>query len=269
MSKLPIGNKLGPARSWPAGVWRSLVRMDVAVVLLAIVMLAAAFGSCFPSVPSEISSDAKSLVLWEAGIRARYGALTDLLSASGLFDWFHAPIFLLPLAALVIATLACTLDRGLRVWWRAFSRPGKRMAALASLLNHVAVPLLLAGVMLSNLSAWRERVTLEPGATLELGHGKEFGLRSERFAMERYPDGSVASYRAELTLIEGGEPVARGGVQVNRPLSYDGMGVYLQGYQETQGDYSPIVLVVHDPGYGLVIAAGFLLLLGLGIRLCS
>lgn len=215
-------------------MWRFLVRMDVAAVLIAIVLLIVALGSCFPSV-----------------------------------RWFHSPVFLFPLIVFMIATLACALDRWRRVWRRALTRPGGRLAALASLLNHIAVPLLLMGVAVSAVAGWRAQLTVEPGATVELGRGSRLALRNERFTIERYSDGSVASYNAEVTLVKEDGTAERASVQVNKPLSYGGVGVYLQGYQEVENGYSLTFLAVRDPGYGLVVAAGFLLLLGLAAKLCS
>jgi cytochrome c biogenesis protein ResB len=88
-------------------------------------------------------------------------------------------------------------------------------------------------------------------------------VRNDRFAVERYADGSVAAYRADVTLMDGGREVARRTVQVNQPLAYGGLGFYLRGYAEADGGDSVTLLAVYDPGYGLVIAAGFVLLLGL------
>ena len=44
---------------------------------------------------------------------------------------------------------------------------------------------------------------------------------------------------------------------------FDGIAIYLQSYHETGESLSVTLLAVHDPGYGLIIATGFLLVLGL------
>jgi cytochrome c biogenesis protein ResB len=303
--------------------WNGLVRLDVAAALVAAVLLAAALSSCFPTLTPELAADAGRLATWEASIRARYGPLADPLRAGGAFDLFHSPVFLIPLAALALATLACTLDRWRRVWRRVFYRPvlssgavfstaphtaslsaqpplgtaapgtawpsairdsleergfhvqsqtqddilylrgdRNRLAPLATLVNHLAILLLLLGAGLSGLG-WREEVTVEPGQAVAIGHAAGLVARNDRFAVERYADGSVAAYQADITLLDGGREVARRAVQVNQPLTYGGLGFYLRGYAETDSGTSVTLLAVYDPGYGLVIAAGLVLLLGL------
>ncbi len=299
--------------------WRFLVRLDVAAVLIGIVLLVAVLGSCFPYLSPAVAADAGRLARWEAGVRARYGSLADLLIAGGAFRYFWAPVFLVPLVLLAVVTLACALDRWRGVWRRAFRQPAlgsdlvfeaaphtasltappgasladivrerleqrgfrvqsetagnalymwgdrNRLAPLATLVNHLAVPLLLAGTVLSSGYGWREELTIGPGDTTPIGHGTGLTLRNERFAILRYPDGNVAAYVAEVALIEDGREVTRRNVQVNEPLTYGGLGFYLRGYGETEEGYSITLLAVRDPGYGLVMVAGFVLLLGLAV----
>jgi cytochrome c biogenesis protein ResB len=260
---------------------------------------------------------------WEAGVRARYGGMTDGLAASGAFRWFRSPVFLVPLALLAAATLVCTLDRWRGVWRRAFRQPMRcsdaafdgaphtarlsaspavdlaavareglerrgfrvrttevvttghslvylrgdrnRLAPLATLVTHLAVLLLLLGAALSSGYGWREEIAIGPGETAEVGRGSGLALRNEGFAIERYSDGSVAGYDAEVTVLDSGLEVARGSVQVNEPLTYGLVGLVLQGYAEAPGGTSVALLAVHDPGYRPVVVAGFLLLLGLTV----
>jgi cytochrome c biogenesis protein len=305
------------ARNALRGVWQFLTRLNVAAILIVILLLLAALGSCFPQLSASVAADSERSALWEAGVRERYGPLTGLLAAVGALRWFHSPIFQASMALLAVATLVCTLDRWHAVWRRAFrslivpsdlafdaaphtarltellatdlphivrnrlEEQGfrvqskttedvlymrgdcNRLASLATLVTHLAVLLLLLGTILSSAFGWREELNIEPNGTAEVGHKSQLALRNEGFAVSRYPDGSVAAYQAQVAIIEGGREVMRGSVGVSRPLTYRGVGLHLSGYGEREGHYRVTLLAVRDPGYGPVIVAGFLLLLGL------
>ena len=318
--------------------YRFLAQTNVAAALIAVVLLLAVLGSCFPQLPPTIAADPERLARWEAAVRTRYGALTGLLLASGAFRCFRSPVFLVPVALLALATLVCTLNRWRGLWQRVFHQPVRcsdvaldgaphtarlimtpplvgeagggivrerleqcgfrvrttevtptthpttyptnhpplqptihlrgdrnRLAPLATLVTHLAVLLLLLGAALSSGYGWREELTIGPGEVVEVGHGSGVALRNEGFTITRYPDGSVASYEAEVAIIAEGREVAHDSVLVNKPLTYGPVRLYLQAYAGTPDGYSVTLLAVHDPGYGVVITAGFLLLLGLTV----
>jgi len=297
--------------------------MDLAAALILVVLLLAVLGSCFPQLSPLVASDPERLARWEEAVRGRYGGLADALVAVGAFRCFRSPVFLVPLALLIVATLVCTLDRWRGLWRRAFRQPVRcsqavfddaphtarlsalpavdlvgvvrerlgqrgfrvrttevvtteggfiylrgdrhRLAVLATLVTHLAVWLLLAGVALSGLVGWREEVTVGPDETVGVGHGSGLALRNAGFTVARYPDGSVADYEALVTVFAGDQQVAHGTIRVGVPLAYGSVGFHLHGYGGTEGRYSVTLLAVRDPGYGLVIAAGFLLLLGMTV----
>jgi len=138
-----------------------------------------------------------------------------------------------------------------------------RLTSLATLVTHLAVLLLLVGAALSGGYGWREEVTLGPGEAVEIGHTSGLTLRNTGFTVERYPDGSAAGHEAQVAFIVEGQGATSGRIRVNEPLNYGPVRLYLRGYDGTAGQYSITLLAVHDPGYGPVIAAGFLLLLGM------
>jgi len=140
-----------------------------------------------------------------------------------------------------------------------------RLAVLGTLVTHLAVWLLLVGVALSGLVGWREELIVGPDETVDVGHGSGLAVRNAGFTIARYPDGSVADYEALLTVFAGDQQVTQGTVRVGVPLAYARTGFYLGGYGGTEGHYSATLWVVRDPGYGLVIAAGFLLLSGMTV----
>ena len=104
-----------------------------------------------------------------------------------------------------------------------------------------------------------------PDEVAEVEYGTRWALRNDGFSIERYPDGSVAAYQAQIAVISEGQEMTRRSVRVNEPLIYSGTGFYLSGYEERAGRYYVTLLAVRDPGYSLVIVAGFLLLAGLTV----
>lgn len=105
------------------GIWRFLVRLDLASLLLLILVVVAVAGSTFPQRPSSPADDPEALAHWRQEVHSRYGRLTGFLNAMGAFRWFGSPVWRVPAGLLVVATLACTIDRWQRVWRRAFRRP--------------------------------------------------------------------------------------------------------------------------------------------------
>ena len=305
--------------------WHFLSRLDVTAIIICVVLLMAILGSFLPQLSPRIAANPERLDQWEAGVRARYGSMTDLLVTVGAFSYFRSLIFLAPLGLLAAATLVCTLNRWQSTWRRAFAQPvlcsdsifdtarhtvkltapsdvdllhilrqhleqrgfktrvseveatdrpvvclrGNRnqLAPLATLVTHLAVLLMLLGAVLSNGYGWREELTIEPGETVEVGHESRLAVRNDGFSVVRHPDGSIAGYEAQVAVLEAAKipKVVHGEVGINEPLIYGSIGIHLHGYQGAEGRTNVTLLVVRDPGYALVIAAGFLLLLGLTV----
>jgi cytochrome c biogenesis protein len=314
-------------------VWRFIVRMDVASILILVVLVLVALGSFFPQRGFEAGPDPASLARWEAGLHARYGELTSLLSTLQVFKFFHTPIFILLLALLGVITLLCTLNRWGSLWRQAFRRevgcsegtfisaplsarldlnnglvhtsPGTaagagftqifailqdslerggfkaqkeqvgetlylradryRLAVLGTLISHLGVVLLLAGVAVSSFFGWREAFTINPGLPATPQNMKGLEVYLEEFFIDRYPDGSAASYDARVSLKRTGEVANNGSIRVNEPLVYEGVGFYLKSFSTGQDGDTLTLQAVYDPGYEVVVAAGFLLLVGLAI----
>lgn len=114
-------------RKLPHRLARLASRLDLAAILILVVLTLAAVGTCFPQRPQTTSDEAH----WEALVRTRYGPLTDLLTALGLFDWFHSGVFLGSTGLLLAATLICTTRRWKTVVRGALSPPGRASIATA------------------------------------------------------------------------------------------------------------------------------------------
>jgi hypothetical protein len=100
-------------------VWRALGSMRLAAILLAAVLLASWLASLFPQMPAAPAAHEA----WLAAVALRYGRSTSLLHTLGLFDAYRAPWFLALLAALLLNTLACTLQRWPGLWRTLFRVP--------------------------------------------------------------------------------------------------------------------------------------------------
>ena len=108
-------------------------------------------------------------------------------------------------------------------------------------------------------------MTIGPGRPASLQHMPNVTLSYESFTVERYSDGSPANDEAQLQITGSNWPLTQGTVRINEPLARDGLSVYLTGYEGSGDEVSLSLLAVHDPGYGPVVAAGLLLLLGLTV----
>lgn len=140
-----------------------------------------------------------------------------------------------------------------------------RLSPIATLISHLGVVLLFLAALLSSGFAWREQLTLGPGAPAQLEHRPDLTIEYKSFRIDRYSDGSASQYDAEVVLLNGGQPVASASMRVNQPLTYQGIGLYLQGFSLQDDGYSLTLLAAYDPGYAPVLAAGFLTLLGLTV----
>jgi hypothetical protein len=152
-----------------------------------------------------------------------------------------------------------------------------QLASMATLVTHAAVLALVLGVALSSAWGRREELTLPPGEAVAVGIKSGWGGRhisqsdgrsglevcNEGFTVMRYGDGKVAGYDAEVVLREGGLEAARGHIRLNQPLTYRGIAFSLQGYTSDEESYTVTLQAVRDPGYGVVVTAGLLMLLGL------
>jgi cytochrome c biogenesis protein len=99
-------------------LWRFLGSTGLAVVLLVAVLLGALVGTLFPQLTPDMAADPAASARWLTAAWEKYGFLFGLYRALGLFDVYHSPWFLALVAALVLNTVVCTVDR-LRVLWRA------------------------------------------------------------------------------------------------------------------------------------------------------
>lgn len=158
---------------------------------------------------------------------------------------------------LLTASLGLTVLHGLRM---------RRSAGF--LLNHAGLFLILWGALFGAPDVTQARMQVRRGESNRLAVTDKgqlvplpFEIRLERFAAERYDDGSPRQFRSELLL--DGQPAE---VEVNAPLRHRGYTLYQDGYDTQRGAYT-VLLVVRDPWLRVVwlgvalLAAGSLLIL--------
>jgi cytochrome c biogenesis protein ResB len=137
-----------------------------------------------------------------------------------------------------------------------------RLSRLGTLGTHLAVLALISAFALTGWLGWHDTIELAPGQLTPVGHHTGLSVRNEGWAIDRYPDGSVAAYRARVAVLEEEGGLRRATIQVNRPLRLRGLGLYLMGFRETETGTTVALQVTHDPGKGLALAGAVLLCLG-------
>jgi cytochrome c biogenesis protein len=99
-------------------LWRFLGSTELAVILLIAVILGALVGTLFPQLTPDTAADPVASARWLTTAQEKYAFLFGLYRGLGLFDVYHSPWFLALVAALLLSTVVCTVDR-LRFLWRA------------------------------------------------------------------------------------------------------------------------------------------------------
>jgi hypothetical protein len=126
------------------------------------------------------------------------------------------------------------------------------------------VILLLSGVVISSTFGWRSEVTIKPGEDANLP-ATGWRISNQGFTIQRYPDGSAADYVAQVKITDMDQVIAQGKVRPNEPLNAGNRAIHLAGFEPTEEGVAITLLIVRDPGYGLALTAGFLVLLGMTV----
>ena len=142
-----------------------------------------------------------------------------------------------------------------------------RLAQLGTLVTHLALPAMLAGILLSSTQAWRQEVTVGPGEAVPIAW-RSLSLRNDGFDVERHPDGRDAGYKARLALLDSQGVVAwAGAITDDRTGRLRDMALYVQGYWGNPGSYNVVVQLVRDPGYLPFAGGAILALVGIAAAL--
>ena len=189
--------------------------MGGAFVSLSIILGVVLFGSLVPQgLPAEAYLE-------------RYGeAVGRLFLTLGLDDVFRTRGFMAVGAVLFLQLCACTVRRLRRL------ATDRRLPLAGSVLLHVGLLVFLASVGVSLWWGRMVRVEAPEGKIVSLAsQGFPFELRLEKFSIDYYPDQrSVRQYRSAISLLKDGGVWKTGGLEVNEPLSVDGIKIYQMSY---------------------------------------
>ncbi|MCK4512427.1 cytochrome c biogenesis protein ResB, partial [bacterium] len=175
----------------------------------------------------------------------RYGQmLGSFIYRSGLSDIFTSWYFLLFAAVLAASLVACSLGRLRKL---ATARGRGRASRVGSLLLHVSMVVILAGGVVTAVFGFRYAapVYLSAGEEMEVPEGG-FTIRVNAASTEFADEGVVSEYFSDVVVIEDGEEVLSWRIEVNKPLIYNGVGLY-------QNEMLPSATSVREVLFGIVI----------------
>ena len=102
-----------------------------------------------------------------------------------------------------------------------------RLSRFGTFFTHLSLILILVGAMAGGIWGFDDpRFSVAEGSTRDLGLGTGIAVRLHEFADEYHADGAPSDYRAEVTLLDGGEPVKTGVIRVNSPMRYSGVAFH-------------------------------------------
>jgi cytochrome c biogenesis protein len=106
-----------------------------------------------------------------------------------------------------------------------------RFSRLATFPFHLALIMILAGGIVGVAWGFRENELIIPEESVrDLGHGTGLSVRLNDFSEIYREDGSPLIYRSDVTLLKDGEPVHRGSMSVNNPMTFGDIVFYQSGF---------------------------------------
>lgn len=108
-----------------------------------------------------------------------------------------------------------------------------RWSKLVTFVSHTALVLvILTGAGLAS-AGWREpSLYFYPGEPVNVGHGTDFTVRSDKFWIDYYPNStSIQEYKDTLTVVKSGQDVYSKTIIVNDPLRFAGLNYFLVSYE--------------------------------------
>jgi cytochrome c biogenesis protein len=107
-------------------------------------------------------------------------------------------------------------------------------SAYGTYLIHLSLILFIIGYLIGSYLGFNNpSFIVAEGETQNVGNGTALSLSLESFTDEYWENGSPKDYRSQVTLLDNGNEVKKGTIQVNHPLSYKGIRFYQSFFGDT------------------------------------
>jgi cytochrome c biogenesis protein len=90
---------------------------------------------------------------------------------------------------------------------------------------HVGLLIIIIGGIISGMGGFKDMLYISEGEAIPVPK-TDFQLRLDKFVTEYHPNGSVQDWKSTLTVLENGTDVLSKTIEVNHPLSYEGIVFY-------------------------------------------
>jgi cytochrome c biogenesis protein ResB len=166
--------------------------------------------------------------------------------------WFFAA--LAALALLTINTLACSMQSVVGRWSRK-----DFLQRIAPQIVHLGFLMILLAHLLGAGWGYRLSGMMPEGAYAPLPEDRAMSLRDIRVQTDAH--GYPTDWSAKVDLFENNVRVKTGTLGPNKPLFYNGVGIYLKSLNYESGP-AALMMIARDPGAIWALAGGMLFMLG-------
>lgn len=166
--------------------------------------------------------------------------------------WFFAALAALVL--LTINTLACSIQAVMGRWSRA-----DFLLRISPQIVHIGFLMILLAHLLGAGWGYRLSGMMPEGAYAPLPEDRALSLRELRVQADA--SGYLTDWTAEVDLFENNVRVMTGTLGPNKPLFYNGVGIYLKSLNYERGP-AALLMISRDPGAIWALAGGVLFMLG-------
>lgn len=125
-----------------------------------------------------------------------------------------------------------------------------KLKYISSFVFHISLILFLLAGLINRLGGYSYHQQLSPG-TIVTVKDRTFLLKCEWFEVDKNPQGAIRDFRAKLVLLTNNPDstiIKQKVIEVNKPLSYQGIRFYQSSYGET-GKINDATVTITGPGF--------------------